>query len=107
MCVCGAYGEVFCLHPPSRARHSLMSVREISCLKNNRPTGKEICKVTWRLRKSLLIRPIPAIRANLVVLATGVVLAIVGVPTKLSRLKMARAIHKFVTNLTLPSELRT
>ena len=29
MCVCGASGEVSCLHPPSRARHSRMSVREI------------------------------------------------------------------------------
>ena len=49
--------------------------------KNNRPTGKEICKVTWRFRTSALIRSIPAIRANLVVLAT------VGVPTRLPKMK--------------------
>ena len=49
--------------------------------KNNRPTGKEICKVTWWFRTSALIRSIPAIRANLVVLAT------VGVPTRLPKMK--------------------
>ena len=43
ICVCGARGEVFCLHSPTRARHSLMSVREIK--KNNRLTGKEMCIV--------------------------------------------------------------
>ena len=29
MCVCGAHGEEFCLHPPSCARLWLMSVREV------------------------------------------------------------------------------
>ena len=43
-------------------------------------TGEEICKVTLAIfRKSVLIRPIPAIHANLAVLAVDVVLAIVGV----------------------------
>ena len=43
--------------------------------KKNRLTGKEICKVTWRfIANSRLIRSIPAIRANLVVLAIDVVL---------------------------------
>ena len=45
---------------------------------------------------SVYIRPSPAIHAIVVVLATVVVLAIVGVPTKLSRLKrMTPAIHRF------------
>ena len=34
--------------------------------------------MTWRLKKSVLIRPIPAIHANLIFLAIDVVLAIVG-----------------------------
>ena len=47
-----------------------------------------MCKMTWRLKKSVLIRYIPAIRAYLLVFAT------VGVPTKLSKVKMTPAIHK-------------
>ena len=55
--------------------------------------------MTWRVRKSAPILPIPAIRADLVVLAIGVVLAIVDVPTRLSRLKrMTPAIHLNVAN---------
>ena len=55
-----------------------MSVREMSNLKN-RLTGTEICKVIWRFEKSVLIRPIRDIHANLVVLAIDVVLAILEV----------------------------
>ena len=48
---------------------------------------------------SVLIRPIPAIRGNLVVLAIVVFLAIHWFPTKLSSLeKMTPAIHKFADN---------
>ena len=93
---------------PSLARESLLPVSETPVRKNNRLTGKEICKVTWRFRKSVLIRSIPAIPANLVVLAMHVVLAIlevpttanVGVPTKLPKMKkMTHAIHISLDNL--------
>ena len=40
-------GEVFCPQPPSHARHSSLSLREINLTKN-RLTGEEICKVTCR-----------------------------------------------------------
>ena len=74
-----------------------MLIREI---KKNRPTGKKNCKMTCGFRKSIRIRSIPAIRANLVVLADDVVLAIVGVPTKLLKMKrMAPAIQKSLDNL--------
>ena len=82
-----------------------MSVREIHSKKNNRLTGKEICKVTWLFSKSVLIREKTAIRANLVVLAIDVVLAIGGVPTKLARMKMKPAIHKFVANFDIAIEV--
>ena len=55
-----------------------MSVREMSNLKN-RLTGTEICKVIWRFKKSVLIRPIRDIHANLVVLAIVVVLSILDI----------------------------
>ena len=74
-------------------------------VKANRLTGKEICKVTWRFRKSVLIREKTAILANVVVLAIDVVLAIVGVPTRLSKMKMKPPILS--PTLTLPSKLRT
>ena len=65
-------------------------------LKNNRLLGKDIRKVTWRIRKSVLTRSILAIGANLVV-AIDVVLATVGVLTNGGVLpkmkKMAPAIH--------------
>ena len=94
-------GEVFCLHLPSRARHSLMSVREIN-YEQNRLATNEICKVTWRVRVSVLIRPIPAIRPYLVALVIGVVLAIVGIPTRLSRLRrMTTATHECVGNFDM------
>ena len=47
-----------------------MSVREMN-KKKKRLNGKEIYKVTWRFRKSVLMRPIPAICANLAVFAIG------------------------------------
>ena len=88
MCVCGACGGVFCLHT-----RRVQDIRK--CLQaksnNNRLIGKELCKATWRLRKSVLIRPILAIRVNLVVLAVGVALAIVG-----ARMKMTLPILKFL-----------
>ena len=57
---------------------------------------------------SVLIRHSPAIRATLVVLALGVLLAIVGASTKLSRLRrMMPAIPNLLPILTLRSELRT
>ena len=46
---------------------------------------RNLQNITWRLRKSVLIRPTPANRANLVVLA------IVGVPTRLSRIAIGVA----------------
>ena len=95
MCVSGANGEVFCLHTPSRAQHSTMSVREFS-RKKNRLTGKEICKVTWPVGMSALIRSIPSIRSNLVVISIDLVLSTVGVRTKLSKAKRMPAIHKFL-----------
>ena len=71
---CAASGDVFCLHLPSRARNSLLSVPEMSNKKN-----RLTCQVVWRFKKSVLTRSSPAICANLVVLAVGVVLPIVGV----------------------------
>ena len=50
---------------------------------------------------SVLIRPSPAISANLVVFANVVVHAIVGVPTRLSRLRTTPAIHKFAANFDI------
>ena len=76
-----------------------MSAREINKKKKSTDwqrnlqsdlAGQEICAHS----------SIPVIRANLVVLAIGVVLAIVGVHTRLSRLKrMTPAIHKFAAKL--------
>ena len=58
---------------------------------------------------SVLIRPIPAIRPYLVALVIGVVLAIVGIPTRLSRLRrMTTATHECVGNFDMAKkELRT
>ena len=51
---------------------------------------------------SVLSRPSSAILANVVVLAVGVVLAMVGVPTRLSRLKRTTlAVHKFDANFDI------
>ena len=85
--MCGAYGG-FRLHLPSRARHSLMSVRGIKKKKNKRLTGKEICKVLAAQE----------IRANLVVLAIDVVLAIVGSSTRLPKMKMTLATRESLDN---------
>ena len=73
--------------------------------KNNRLKDKEICKVTWRLKKSALIRSIPAIRAKFVVLAIHVILAILVVPTRLSKMKMMLAIHIFSIIPTSPFQV--
>ena len=48
---------------------------------------KTFCKVTWRIRMSVLIRPSPIICVNLVVFVIVVVLVIIGVPFRLSKLK--------------------
>ena len=78
-----------------------MSVREIN-YEQNRLATNEICKVTWRVRVSVLIRAIPAIRPYLVALVIGVVLAIVGIPTRLSRLRrMTTATHECVGNFDM------
>ena len=51
---------------------------------------------------TVLVRPSPAIRANIVVLAIAVVLAIGGVPTGLSKLRRVKpAIHRFVANFDI------
>ena len=89
MCVCGAYSEVFCLHPsPSLTRELLLPVSETKV--------QEILQSDLTVRESVLIFAIPAIHATLVVLAS------VGVPTRLSRMKMTPAIHGFSVIPTLP-----
>ena len=62
-------------------------------------TGKNFCKMTWRLKKYELIRSIPSIRADLVVLAIDLALATVGAPTTLSKTNRMPAIHKFLKNV--------
>ena len=57
---------------------------------------KKLCKVTGRVRESVLILDIPAIHA------IHVVLAVVGVPTRLSKMKMTPAIHDFSIFSTFP-----
>ena len=57
---------------PSRARHSLMSVREMSNKKSIH-WQRNVHSDFWQFVKSVLIHPIPAIHANLVVLAIDVV----------------------------------
>ena len=85
----------------SRARHSLISVREM-CEKTN---VQESCKVadgSWNLYSFL---PFPAIRASLVVLAVHVALAILEVPSKLPKMKMMPAIHKMFHNSHLATQV--
>ena len=60
-----------------------------SCLQKKKLTGKDIC--TWRSRKSVLIRPIPAVKANLVVLVIVGVLPIVAGSTMSFMMTMATA----------------
>ena len=67
-----------------------MYVREMS--NKNQLTGIEICQVTWRPQKCVLIHAIPAIRASLVVLAIHEVF------TRLPKMKMMPAIHKKFDN---------
>ena len=50
MCVCSAFGEVFCLHSPSRARHSLMSVREMFLRKQSDWVAEKFAKWLGGLR---------------------------------------------------------
>ena len=82
LCVCVtlcAFDEVFCLHPPSRARHSLMSVREI-CEEKNLHGMKESVAITLPTHAGCAI-------------LLGLVRAILLTPTSLLKMEMEMDSH--------------